>query len=168
MQAGPFSPIADPTHPPDQRGGTEWPAAVRPGKSRISNRPAAPGAQHHHRIYLRCRPPLPLHDAHRLRPARPWRGDPAGNGRMSSKRRRPEACWSPRSRGNSRALPQVGSSRRKNLADTARVSVGLATFRRKKPFLDDRATDLGARTRRRPAAGRGTAASDTLIQPRIS
>jgi hypothetical protein len=55
-----------------------------------------------------------------------------------------------------------------NLADTAGVSVGLATFRRKKPFLDDRATDLGARTRRRPAAGRGTAASDTLIQPRIS
>ena len=29
---------ADPPHPPDQRGGTEWPAAVRPGKSPISNR----------------------------------------------------------------------------------------------------------------------------------
>jgi hypothetical protein len=30
----------------------------------------------------------------------------------------------------------------------------LATFRRKKPFLDDRATDLGARTRRQIAAGK--------------
>src|ERR1700738_4548771 len=29
---------ANPTHPPDQRGGTEWPAAIRPGKSPISNR----------------------------------------------------------------------------------------------------------------------------------
>jgi hypothetical protein len=28
------------------------------------------------------------------------------------------------------------------------------TFRRKKPFLDDRATDLGARTRRQIAAGK--------------
>jgi hypothetical protein len=31
---------------------------------------------------------------------------------------------------------------------------GLATFRRKKPFLDDRATDLVARTRRQIAAGK--------------
>jgi hypothetical protein len=30
----------------------------------------------------------------------------------------------------------------------------LATFWRKKPFLDDRATDLGARTRRQIAAGK--------------
>jgi hypothetical protein len=30
----------------------------------------------------------------------------------------------------------------------------LATFRRKKPFSDDRATDLGARTRRQVAAGK--------------
>ena len=37
--------------------------------------------------------------------------------------------------------------------DRVRVAVlprarGIATFRRKKPFLDDRSTDLGARTRR--------------------
>jgi hypothetical protein len=32
--------------------------------------------------------------------------------------------------------------------------ISLATFRRKKPFLDDRATDLGARTRRQIAAGK--------------
>jgi hypothetical protein len=31
-------------------------------------------------------------------------------------------------------------------------AVGLATFRRKKPFSDDRATNLGARTRRQVAA----------------
>jgi hypothetical protein len=30
----------------------------------------------------------------------------------------------------------------------------LATFRRKKPFLDDRATDLGAQTRRQIAAAK--------------
>ena len=33
---------ADPRRRPDQRGGTEWPAAARPGKSRTSSRPAAP------------------------------------------------------------------------------------------------------------------------------
>jgi hypothetical protein len=35
-----------------------------------------------------------------------------------------------------------------------RIASALATFRRKKPFLDDRATDLGARTRRQIAAGK--------------
>ncbi len=34
------------------------------------------------------------------------------------------------------------------------IAIHLATFRRKKPFLDDRATDLGARTRRQIAAGK--------------
>src|SRR5207253_3010913 len=37
----------------------------------------------HHRIDVRSRPPLPLHDARRLRPARSRRGDPAGAGRMA-------------------------------------------------------------------------------------
>ena len=32
---------------------------------------------------LRGRPPLPLHAARRLRPARPWRGDPADARRMA-------------------------------------------------------------------------------------
>ena len=32
---------------------------------------------------LRGRPPFPLHDAHRLRPARSRRGDPAGTRRMA-------------------------------------------------------------------------------------
>jgi hypothetical protein len=32
------------------------------------------------------------------------------------------------------------------------VQTGLATFRRKKPFSDDRATNLGARTDRQVAA----------------
>ena len=32
------------------------------------------------------------------------------------------------------------------------AAASLATFRRKKPFSDDRATDLGARTRRQVAA----------------
>jgi hypothetical protein len=38
--------------------------------------------------------------------------------------------------------------------DATRTGLTLATFRRKKPFLDDRATDLGARTRRQIAAGK--------------
>src|SRR5207245_3625375 len=32
----------------------------------------------HHRVDVRGRPPLQLHDARRLRPVRPRRGDPAG------------------------------------------------------------------------------------------
>jgi len=36
--------------------------------------------------------------------------------------------------------------------DGARIADHLATFRRKKPFSDDRATKLGARTRRQVAA----------------
>ena len=44
---------------------------------------AAPRPQHRHRIHLRGRPPLPLHDARRLRPARSRRGDPAGTRRMA-------------------------------------------------------------------------------------
>src|ERR1700730_2053245 len=40
-------------------------------------------AQHHHRIDLRGRAPFPLHDARRLRPARPRSGDPAGTRRMA-------------------------------------------------------------------------------------
>src|ERR1700720_3422459 len=44
----------------------------------LRTRSAAPRAQHDHRIHLRGRPPFPLHDAHRLRPARSRRGDPAG------------------------------------------------------------------------------------------
>jgi hypothetical protein len=39
--------------------------------------PAAPRAQHHHRVDVRGRPPLPLHDARRLWRARSRRGDPA-------------------------------------------------------------------------------------------
>ena len=35
-----------------------------------------------------------------------------------------------------------------------RCPAALATFRRKKPFSDDRATKLGARTRRQIAAGK--------------
>jgi hypothetical protein len=46
--------------------------------------PAAPRAQHHHRVDVRGRPPLPLHDARRSWPARAWRGDPAGTGRMAA------------------------------------------------------------------------------------
>ena len=38
----------------------------------------APGAQHHHRVDVRSRPPLPLHDARQLWAARPRRGDPVG------------------------------------------------------------------------------------------
>ena len=34
-------------------------------------------------VDVRGRPPLPLHDARRLRPARPRRGDPAGTRRMA-------------------------------------------------------------------------------------
>ncbi len=44
---------------------------------------AAPRAQHDHRIHLRGRPPIPLHDAHRLRRTRSRRGDPAGTRRMA-------------------------------------------------------------------------------------
>jgi hypothetical protein len=39
--------------------------------------PAPPRPRHHYRVNVRGRPPLPLHDAHRVRPGRPRRGDPA-------------------------------------------------------------------------------------------
>jgi hypothetical protein len=38
--------------------------------------------------------------------------------------------------------------------DVAGLEMLLTTFRRKKPFSDDRATKLGARTRRQIAAGK--------------
>jgi hypothetical protein len=60
------------------------PAAARPQSHLFRAGPAAPGAQHHHRVDVRCRPPLPLHDARRLWPARPRRGDPAGTWRMAA------------------------------------------------------------------------------------
>jgi hypothetical protein len=45
---------------------------------------SAPRPQHRHRVNLRGRPPLPLHHARRLRPARPRCGDPPGPRRMVS------------------------------------------------------------------------------------
>jgi len=47
-----------------------------------------------------------------------------------------------------------GMSRISADGDDSRLLRAVATFRRKKPFLDDRATDLGARTRRQIAAGK--------------
>jgi hypothetical protein len=46
------------------------------------------------------------------------------------------------------AADDLGNTRRELLS----VITILATFRRKKPFSDDRATNLGARTRRQVAA----------------
>jgi len=44
--------------------------------------PAASCAQHRDRIHIQSRPPLPVHDAHRLQPARARHGDRAGTGRV--------------------------------------------------------------------------------------
>jgi hypothetical protein len=65
-------------------------AAARPASHPFRAGPAAPGAQ----VELRGRPPLPLYDASRLRPARPRCGDPAGARRVA-----PAHSGTPRRRG---------------------------------------------------------------------
>ena len=71
---------------------------------------AAPCAQHRHRVDVRGRPPFPLHDARRLRPARSRGGDPAGTRQMA-----PAHARAPR-RGGAGGLarrPQRGLSARR-------------------------------------------------------
>jgi hypothetical protein len=62
---------------------TRSPAQSAPESHLFRTGRAAPRAQHDHRIHLRGRPPFPPHDAHRPRPARSRRGDPAGTLRMA-------------------------------------------------------------------------------------
>ena len=59
---------------------------------------------------LRGRPPLPVHDADRLRPARPRCGDPAGTRRMASTHAR---ATRRREAGGLARRPQCGSSARR-------------------------------------------------------
>jgi hypothetical protein len=82
-----------PTHL-TQRGGTEWPAAVRPAESRISNRSrrarrATPSSSRRSRSAA-----VSAARYASLRPARPRRGDPAGPRRMA-----PAYARTPRRRG---------------------------------------------------------------------
>src|ERR1700693_6319963 len=95
--------IEDLAHPPDTltRRNGNGPPQPAPQSHLFRTGPAAPRAQHHHRIDVRGRPPLPLHDARRLRPARPRRGDPAGTRRMAAayaraaRRRGGWGAWAP-------------------------------------------------------------------------
>jgi hypothetical protein len=66
-----------------ERGGTECSAVARPAKSPISNRSGRASRPTRSSNDLRGRPPLQLHDARRLRPVRPRRGDPAGTRPMA-------------------------------------------------------------------------------------
>src|SRR6266478_7511846 len=75
----------------EERNGPPEPA---PESHLFRTGPATPRAQHHHRVDVRGRPPLQLHDARRLRPARPGGGDPAGTRRMA-----PAYARAPRRRG---------------------------------------------------------------------
>ena len=87
---------------------------------------------------IRGRPPLPLHDARRLRPARSRRGDPAGARRMVSTHaraaRRRGACGLAR-------RPRRGLSARR--ADHRRAPHGRRRIRDPSAVLD---TDAGARS----------------------
>jgi hypothetical protein len=56
------------------REGTEWPAVARLGKVTHFG-PIPPRlCPQHHLVHVRCRPPLPLHDARRLWRVRSRRG----------------------------------------------------------------------------------------------
>jgi len=54
-----------------------------------------------------------------------------------------------------------------SVCDYRAFAAQVATFRRKKPFLDDRATDLGARTRRHSPAARPEIALITAVRTPI-
>src|SRR6516162_515659 len=87
MSARPFAPhillsivaLADPRR--RIRNGPPQPA---PESHLFRAGPAAPCPQHRHRIHVRGRPPLPLHDARRLWRARSRRGDPTRSRRMAT------------------------------------------------------------------------------------
>jgi len=89
-----------------ERGGTECPVVAR---HLFRTGPAVARAEHHHRVHLRGRPPLLLHDAHRLWLARSGCGDPGSAGRMGTISARP-----PRRRGARRLArrPQCALSAR--------------------------------------------------------
>ncbi len=99
---------------------------------------AASGPQHYHRVDVRGRPPLPLHDARRLRPARPRRGDPAGAWRMA-----PAHARAARRRGAGRLArgPRCGLSARR--ADYRRAPGSRRRIRDTSAVLD---IDAGARS----------------------